>query len=240
VQSGTVSLGLRDGTGASVPGGLSYNGATRTATFTPAAPLAATTTYTATVSGATDPSGNVMAPDSWSFTTAAAPPVPTCPCSIWSGSATPATPADPDNAAVEIGVKFRSDVAGRVTGVRFYKGTGNTGTHVGHLWSASGQLLASVTFTGETASGWQQATFPTPVSISAGTTYIVSYYAPNGHYAGDAGYFAGGGVDNAPLHALADGQDGPNGVYRYGVGGGFPTDSWQSSNYWVDLTFTTG
>ena len=46
-------------------------------------------------------------------------------------------------------------------------------------------------------------------------------------------------MDNAPLHALQNGTDGPNGVYRYGSGGGFPTSSWQSSNYWVDVTFTS-
>ena len=33
-------------------------------------------------------------------------------------------------------MKFRSDVAGQVTALRFYKGSGNTGTHVGHLWTA--------------------------------------------------------------------------------------------------------
>lgn len=105
------------------------------------------------------------------------------------------------------------------------------------MWSSAGQLLGTVTFSGETAGGWQQATLATPVSVTAGTTYVVSYYAPNGRYAGDSGYFATSGVDNAPLHALADGQGGPNGVYRYG--GGFPTDSWRSSNYWVDVVFTT-
>jgi hypothetical protein len=137
-------------------------------------------------------------------------------------------------------VKFRADVTGKVTGVRFYKGTGNTGTHVGHLWSSTGTLLGSVTFSGETTSGWQQATFSAPITINANTTYVVSYYAPAGHYADDTGYFSASGIDNAPLHALADGADGADGVYVYGTGGGFPTNSWQGSNYWVDLTFTTG
>ncbi len=40
-----------------------------------------------------------------------------------------------------------------MTGVRFYKSAANTGTHIGSLWSASGQLLAQATFTNETASG---------------------------------------------------------------------------------------
>jgi hypothetical protein len=222
--------------GTAVPGTVGYDDAARRSTFTPAAPLTAAAGYTATVSGATDSSGNVMSASSWSFTTATTNPA--CPCSIWAPSATPATPSDPETAAVEVGTAFRSDVAGRVTAVRFYKGTANTGAHVGHLWTRTGQLLGTATFGAETASGWQQAGFATPVTISAGTTYVVSYYAPNGRYADDEGYFATAGVDRAPLHGLADGQDGPNGVYRYGSGGGFPTESWRSSNYWVDVAFT--
>ncbi|WP_306214297.1 DUF4082 domain-containing protein [Actinoplanes sp. RD1] len=162
-----------------------------------------------------------------------------CPCTIWPATAAPATPADPDTAAVELGVKFRSDTDGYVTGVRFWKSTANTGTHVGRLWSSTGTALATVTFTGESASGWQTATFANPVAISAGTTYVASYYAPNGRYATDEGTFATAGVDNAPLHALRDGQDGANGVYRYGTGGGFPAETWQSANYWVDVVFDT-
>ncbi len=61
---------------------------------------------------------------------------------------------------VELGVKFRADQDGFVTGIRFYKGSGNTGTHTGSLWSSSGTRLATVTFTGETGTGWQQATSP--------------------------------------------------------------------------------
>ncbi|MGN9906617.1 DUF4082 domain-containing protein [Phytohabitans sp. LJ34] len=239
VQSGTIAMTLRDPGGVTVPGAVTYDGATRRATFTPSAALAASTTYTAGVSGAADPSGNVMAPLSWTFTTAATPPPSGCPCSIWSASATPGTLSDPDTDPVELGVKFRSTVGGQVTGVRFYKGSGNTGTHVGHLWTSSGTLLATVTFTGETASGWQQATFATPVSISANTTYVVSYYAPNGRYSADNNYFGGSGVTNGPLQALQNGVDGGNGVYRYGSGGGFPTNTWESSNYWVDLVFVT-
>ena len=95
---------------------------------------------------------------------------------------TPSVLDSGDGAAVELGVRFRSDVNGSITGLRFYKSSANTGTHVGHLWSNTGTLLASATFTGETASGWQQVTFPSPIAITAGTTYVASYYAPNGHY----------------------------------------------------------
>ena len=48
--------------------------------------------------------------------------------------------------AVELGVKFTPDVNGAVNGVRFYKSAGNTGTHVGNLWTAGGQLLGTATF----------------------------------------------------------------------------------------------
>ncbi len=78
----------------------------------------------------------------WSFTTGAAPPPPSCPCSAWSASTTPTTTSASDPNAVELGVKFTTSVNGFITGVRFYKGTGNTGTHVGNLWSAGGALLA--------------------------------------------------------------------------------------------------
>jgi hypothetical protein len=159
-----------------------------------------------------------------------------CPCRIWPDSAVPANPNEPDTGAVELGVKFRSDSAGSITGVRFYKSSQNTGAHVGRLWTASGQLLSSATFTGETASGWQRVNFPSPVAISANTTYVASYGARNGHYADDAGFFSAAGVDAPPLHALRSGVSGSNGVY--GDLGTFPTSEYLDSNYWVDVVFT--
>jgi Domain of unknown function (DUF4082) len=60
-----------------------------------------------------------------------------------------------DSGAATLGVKFRYDVAGTINGIRFYKGAGNAGTHMGLLYSSTGTLLGQATFTGETASGWQ-------------------------------------------------------------------------------------
>ena len=144
-----------------------------------------------------------------------------------------------DTSAVELGVKFRSDSAGYITGLRFYKASTNTGTHVGNIWSTSGALLGSATFTNETASGWQQVTFSSPIPVSANTTYIASYFAPVGHYSADNNYFATTGVDKAPLHAPADGTYGGNGVYSYSSSSSFPSNSYQASNYWVDVLFQT-
>jgi hypothetical protein len=154
--------------------------------------------------------------------------------SIWSASAVPGTVSDPDSSAIEVGLKFQSSVAGNVTGVRFYKGPSNTGTHIGHLWTSAGALLATVTFANETAGGWQQANFSTPVAIQANTTYVVSYSCPNGHYSDDQNSF-NLAVTNAPLTALQNSTASPNGVYVYGSG--FPTQGWNASNYWVDLAF---
>jgi hypothetical protein len=160
-----------------------------------------------------------------------------CPCSLWPASAQPVISSESDSSAVELGVKFRSDVNGLITGVRYYKSAANTGTHIGNLWSATGTLLARATFVNETTSGWQQVLFSSPVAITAGTTYIASYHTNSGHYADDPGYFAGTGLDSGPLHALADGLQGANGVYAYGVNSSFPANGWDSSNYWVDVIF---
>ena len=124
-------------------------------TWTPGATGSATI-----MARAADDSGNLESPGD-SVTVNVVPR--TCPCSIWSNSFT--APGDGDNNAVEVGVKFRSDQAGYITGLRFYKTPGNTGTHIGHLWTAGGTQLAEATFTGETGSGWQQVSLNSPVAI---------------------------------------------------------------------------
>ena len=148
---------------------------------------------------------------------------------------TPDTIDAGDPGSVNLGVKFRSDLNGKVTGLRFYKSTGNTGTHVGSLWDSSGTLLGRATFTNESGSGWQTVQFATPVQIDAGTTYVASYLAPNGHYSLTPGAF-GSAVINAPLRALDDGTS-SNGLYDYGSTPARPVDSWNAANYWVDVTF---
>ena len=133
-----------------------------------------------------------------------------------------------------MGVKFSSEVAGNVTGIRFYKASTNTGTHIGSLWTTSGTLLASATFTSETASGWQQVNFSTPVAISANTTYVASYLAPKGHYSDTSSGFASAGVKNPPLQALANSVS-VDGVYTYSSTNAFPSSTYKATNYWVDV-----
>jgi hypothetical protein len=159
------------------------------------------------------------------------------PASVWAPTAVPGTPAIASADAAELGSTVMSDVPGFITGVRFYKGSKNLGTHIGYLWSSNGTMLAAVAFTNESAGGWQQANFATPVAIDADTAYVVSYWAPKGHYADDTGYFATSGVTNLTLYAPPDGQYGPNGSYI--TKKAFPAGSAAASNYWVDVVFTT-
>jgi Domain of unknown function (DUF4082)/Bacterial Ig domain len=162
----------------------------------------------------------------------------TCPCTIWPASTLPAIASAADSAAVELGVKFKSDRPGNIRGVRFYKGANNSGNHVGKLYNTSGKLLASATFTNETATGWQQVNFAVPVAISANTVYVASYFAPNGRYAITSNYFETKSFDSTPLHALQNGISGGNGVFFYGPSGGFPNQTFNTTNYWVDVVFS--
>ena len=148
---------------------------------------------------------------------------------------TPATVDAGDPPATVLGTTFTLSVNGAVTGIRFYKAASNTGTHVGYLWTGAGQLLGSVPFANETASGWQTALFTDPVAVTAGGTYVVSYDAPNGHYSATGGGFTSA-VTNGPLAAVADGAT-PNGVYTYGSANSFPSNTYNSTNYWVDVLF---
>jgi Domain of unknown function (DUF4082)/Bacterial Ig-like domain/Bacterial Ig domain len=228
VDPASVRFDMRAGGGPAVLGTIATEGST--STFMANDLLAPNTTYTVTLN-ATDGYGNALSPARvWSFTTGAGPTG--CPCTIFR-NARPGTVDAGDGGNVELGVKFTTSVPTRVTGVRFYKSEANTGVHTGSLWTASGQRLATGTFTGETASGWQTLTFPTPVSIRANTTYVASYHAPNGHYSFDADHFATSGSGRTPLTAPSSPASGGNGVYQYGSG--FPVDTYRAANYWVDV-----
>jgi hypothetical protein len=221
----SIQFTVRNPANATVPGTVGYDDATRTVTFTPSAVLAVSTTYTASVTAVDTQGHPTDAPVTWSFSTDAYASIYT----LFATNATPQVAADGDISAVELGVKFIPSSDGLVVGVRFYQGPGNSGTHTGSLWSTTGTLLARATFAGETGSGWQDVRFDAPVAVSAGTTYVASYYAPNGRYSATSNFFSTL-WSNGPLSAPPTTA---NGVYRYG-GQGFPTNSYQATNYWVD------
>jgi hypothetical protein len=155
------------------------------------------------------------------------------------GSGTPTTPVDPDTNPVTLGVKFYSTQAGKISGIRFYRGATSSSGYVARLFTASGTMLASTSVTSEpcqTVPCWEELDFSSPVSIAANTTYVAAYFVSGGHYAGDINGLANG-VTSGPLVAPASSQVGGNGVYHYGSSIGFPNQSYQASNYWVDVSF---
>jgi hypothetical protein len=204
-------------------GTVSYDPLAKVVTFTPAAGITGPASFTYSIDdghggGA---SGNVALNVVY----------PVSEQSLFTSGDLPAVSDTADNSAIEVGVKFQVSVTGTITGLRFYKGVGNTGTHVAHLWNSTGTLLATATFTSETATGWQYVSFATPVAVLAGTTYLASYHTDTGNYASTAGYFSTAHTDGE-ITALAA----SNGVYAYGAGT-FPTSSFNSTNYWVDVVF---
>lgn len=160
------------------------------------------------------------------------------PQTVWAPSTTPAIiDAGDYTGAVNLGVRFQSSVAGTISGIRYYKASTNTGTHTATLYNDTGTVLAQANFSNETPSGWQEADF-SPVSISANTTYVAAYHTTNGHYSVNSAYFGSPVSNGQQLTALADGTGGDaNGVYQYGDSVAFPTQTYNSNNYWVDVVF---
>lgn len=153
------------------------------------------------------------------------------------GNAVPTNPVEADYSAVTLGVKFWSSQAGTISGIRFYRGAKNSYGYVARLYSAGGTLLAQSTLAADACAVpcWEQANFASPVPIAANRTYIASYYTSNGRYP-DGYYGFTNGASYGPLTAPASSAVGGNGVYYYGKG--FPNQTWEASNYYVDVAFT--
>jgi Domain of unknown function (DUF4082)/Abnormal spindle-like microcephaly-assoc'd, ASPM-SPD-2-Hydin len=131
----------------------------------------------------------------------------------------------------ELGTKFTTSLGGQIIAIRFWKSAKETGTHIGHIWSASGQLLAAVNFVNETASGWQQQSLPTPLALNPNTVYVVTVNTGNAYYVSTP-YGLATKLVNNDLSSVV----GTAGVT--GAPGQFPTESYQASNYFRDVLFT--
>jgi len=142
-------------------------------------------------------------------------------------------------------MKFRADSPGVVQAIRVYKSVADTGTHIGKLWDSSHTLLASVTFTGETASGWQEQALGTPVRLTPNQTYFVTHYSPTGNVAYTLNFLPGDDTNGYVKGHLAmrpnivsqplDGGVAGNGVYTWG--NKFPNQTIAYTNYFVDVVF---
>ena len=219
--------GVVAGVEVSTDGGLNWNTASGDETWSYTWSPQVAGTYTIK-SRAVDDSINLEAPAAGRAVTVTAPSYLT----LFPGSSTPAIVNTTDASAVELGVRFQTSVAGSVSGIRFFKSSQDTGTHTGELWTSTGTRLATATFTNETASGWQSATFSSPVSLTPGATYVASYHTNVGSYSVTPNYFTSN-VTSGPLTAPAAG----NGVYTYSSNIAFPATTYSGANYWVDVMF---
>jgi hypothetical protein len=133
------------------------------------------------------------------------------------------------SADLELGLRVVSNTPGQITAVRFWKVAGETGTHVGRIWLGI-QQVASVTFSGETASGWQEQALTSPLPVSAGVEHVVSVNTTNFKFAATIGGIAGG-IVSGNLRAPTD----MNGVY--GAPGSRPLSHYADTNYFRDVVF---
>ena len=234
VRPDSLELSLTTG-GAAVPATIGIDDTATVATLTPSAPLAEGAVYRASVLAVGVNGSEMAAPVESTFTVATA--VGASPATLWTTATVPAVAAANDGNAIEVGTRFAVERKALVTAIRFHKGPGNSGPHVGHLWSDSGELLGSVVFGDTSATGWHQADLPAPVPVVPGRTYVASYHVPYGHYSVEGGYFAGSAHQRSPLLAPASSGGAGNGLYAYGAGG-FPTGSYAGGCYFVDVVVT--
>lgn len=148
--------------------------------------------------------------------------------SFWTTSTVPANTTGNDTSSVELGLLFSSNVSGSVTGARVYCATNSTGTHTVHLWNSHRTSLGTATL--PACTGWTAVNFASPIAITAGSTYTISYHTTE--YPWNLEYFTSA-VTSGNLTAPANA-----GVYRYGSSPAYPSSTWESANYWVDVLFT--
>ena len=217
------------GVSGALNGTVAFNAQTNVVTFTPNTGYSGAASFSYAISDGRG--GTASATASLTVTPASSG------TTLFAANATPATVSVSDANSVELGMKFTVASNGTITGMRFYKSAQNTGTHTGTLWTSTGTQLGTVTFTNESASGWQSATFANPIAVTSGTTYVVSYHAPNGYYSASGGYFAAGATTNGALTAPQSVNGNGNGVFAYGTSTLFPTGTYNATNYWVDVYY---
>ncbi|CAN7740060.1 DUF4082 domain-containing protein [Rhizobium leguminosarum] len=221
------------GVNGAVNGTVTFNSQTKSVIFTPTAGYTGAASFSYLI--ADGYGGTASATVSLTVGT---PPAGGTTSSLFTGADTSGVPAANDANSVELGVKFIASASGQITGLTYYRSAQDTGTHVGSLWTASGQVLAQATFINETASGWQTVSFTQPINVTAGATYVASYHS-NGFYSATANYFTTDHT-NGVLTAPSSAASGGNGLYAYGSGSLFPTASYNASNYWVDVLYQQG
>jgi hypothetical protein len=141
-------------------------------------------------------------------------------------SQTPASTLDTGGSAWEVGTRFFVTDSGCITGFRYWRAVGETGSVRFNLWDLAGNRLATVTDT-PTGSGWKAKNLTGVVCLDLNTYYLVSANT-NTKQVKTFGAFNSGPISNGPVHATAG--------YYGQPGGARPTTS-SGSNFFVDVYF---
>lgn len=144
-------------------------------------------------------------------------------------SQTPASTLDTGGSAWEVGTRFFVTDSGCITGFRYWRGVGETGTVRFNLWDNSGNRLATVTDT-PSGSGWHTKNLTGVVCLDLNTYYLVSANT-NTKQVKTFGAFNSGPIVNGDLTAT-------EGYYGQPAGSRPTTSS--GSNFFVDVYFDDG
>lgn len=136
-----------------------------------------------------------------------------------------------DGQPYELGLRFKSNINGFITGIRFWKAANETGIHKGRIWF-NNTALNLIEFTNETPEGWQQQNLSTNLLIEAEIIYTVSVNI-NTHYVGSFGEALTSSISNGNLSTIADGN---NGVLAFNLNEK-PTQTFRNANYFRDIVF---
>ncbi len=142
------------------------------------------------------------------------------------------------------GTVFSSSANGQIHGVRWYFPDHLPNDHVVGLlytWTdnSAGTELARVTFT-NTQSGWNQATFTSPINITAGTKYVAAVWTVD-RFVTSVNQFSSAAVVNGVLTAPQDTVGTHNGKAIAAAGvPTYPDNSFSGNGYLTDVLYTSG
>jgi hypothetical protein len=130
----------------------------------------------------------------------------------------------------EQGVEFTPAVSGKITHIAFWRAsTEPIGNHVGRIWTITGIPLASAPFAETSTPGWQYAQLQTPLQVTAGVRYKVTYNI-NSVVAKTFDVFTGGSLNRSPFTVF--------GSSFCQHAGCFPTTG-STSNMFADILFNS-
>jgi hypothetical protein len=128
--------------------------------------------------------------------------------------------------AGSVGTQFQCVTSGRITALKFYRVSGDTTTSRKIiLWSDAGTKLAEVVTSGESGTGWQAVSLPTPINVTAGSNYRLAYNILA------ATPYASTLAETSGISALTILNS------CYGGPDSFPNTLYHDANFWADVIY---